>query len=180
MVPHCGFDLHFSDKEWCQASFHVFVSHLYVFSGELTDTFIRPLPVEKMATHSSILAWRIPGIEGPGGLQSMGLQSWTGLKWLSMQHARLSSGGCWGGGWDGADADTFSHGGPSISGGSLTDPPHRTPLSWSGPQLWLSLSTRSRVPAPAMIATCAFHLFLADHALQWDPFQDNPSHSFLS
>ena len=31
-------------------------------------------PLEKgMATHSSILAWRIPGTEEPGGLQSMGL-----------------------------------------------------------------------------------------------------------
>ena len=29
---------------------------------------------EGMATHSSILAWRIPGTEEPGGLQSMGLQ----------------------------------------------------------------------------------------------------------
>ena len=27
-----------------------------------------------MATHSSILAWRIPWTEQPGGLQSMGLQ----------------------------------------------------------------------------------------------------------
>ena len=27
-----------------------------------------------VATHSSILAWRIPSIEEPGGLQSMGLQ----------------------------------------------------------------------------------------------------------
>ena len=27
-----------------------------------------------MATHSSILAWRIPGTEEPGGLQSMGWQ----------------------------------------------------------------------------------------------------------
>ena len=34
MVPHCGFDLHFSDNEWCWASFHVFVSHLYVFFGK--------------------------------------------------------------------------------------------------------------------------------------------------
>ena len=29
---------------------------------------------EGMATHSSILAWRIPWTEEPGGLQSMGLQ----------------------------------------------------------------------------------------------------------
>ena len=27
-----------------------------------------------MATHSSILAWRIPGTEEPGGLQSVGSQ----------------------------------------------------------------------------------------------------------
>ena len=36
---------------------------------------------EGMATHSSILAWRIPGKEGPGGLQSMWSQrvghNWT-------------------------------------------------------------------------------------------------------
>ena len=32
-------------------------------------------PLEKeMATHSSILAWRIPWTEEPGGLQSMGSQ----------------------------------------------------------------------------------------------------------
>ena len=36
MVPHCGFDLHFSDNEWCWASFHVFVNHLYVFFGEMS------------------------------------------------------------------------------------------------------------------------------------------------
>ena len=29
---------------------------------------------EAMATHSSILAWRIPWTEEPGSLQSMGLQ----------------------------------------------------------------------------------------------------------
>ena len=32
-------------------------------------------PLEKgMATHSSILAWRVPWTEEPGGLQSMGSQ----------------------------------------------------------------------------------------------------------
>ena len=35
---------------------------------------------EEMATHSSILAWRIPWIEQPGVLQSIGLQSQTRLK----------------------------------------------------------------------------------------------------
>ena len=43
------------------------------------ETQVRSLgqedPLEKeMATHSSVLAWRIPGTGEPGGLQSMGLQ----------------------------------------------------------------------------------------------------------
>ena len=33
----------------------------------------------EMATHSSILAWRIPWPKEPGRVQSMGSQSWTGL-----------------------------------------------------------------------------------------------------
>ena len=32
-----------------------------------------------MATHSSILTWKIPCTEEPGGLQTMGSQSWTPL-----------------------------------------------------------------------------------------------------
>ena len=42
-------------------------------------------PLEKeMATHSSILAWRIPWTEEPGRIQSMGLKkSQTRLKWRS-------------------------------------------------------------------------------------------------
>ena len=44
-------------------------------------------PLEKeTATYSSILAWKIPWTEEPGGLQSMGLQSWT---WLSTQTYRI-------------------------------------------------------------------------------------------
>jgi len=36
----------------------------------------RKIPLEKgMATHSNILAWRIPWTEEPGGLQSIGLQT---------------------------------------------------------------------------------------------------------
>ena len=46
---------------------------------EMQETQVRSLdwedPLEKgMATHSSTLAWRIPWIEEPGGLQSMRLQ----------------------------------------------------------------------------------------------------------
>ena len=37
---------------------------------------------EGMATHSSILAWRIPWTEEPGGLQSVGWQR-VGHKWMT-------------------------------------------------------------------------------------------------
>ena len=50
----------------------------------MQETGVRSLGQEDalekgMATHSSILAWRIPETEEPGGLQSMGLQSQTRL-----------------------------------------------------------------------------------------------------
>ena len=38
---------------------------------------------KKMATHSSVLAWRIPGMVEPGGLLSLGSQSRTRLRRLS-------------------------------------------------------------------------------------------------
>ena len=40
-----------------------------------------------MATHSSILAWRIPWTEEPDGLQSMGSQR-VGHDWSDSMHAR--------------------------------------------------------------------------------------------
>ena len=45
----------------------------------MQENWVRSLgwedPLEKeMATHASILAWRIPWVEENGGLQSMGLQ----------------------------------------------------------------------------------------------------------
>ena len=54
------------------------------------ETRVRSLgqedPLEKgMATHSSILAWRIPWTEEPGGLQSMGLQR-TGQDYTANPH----------------------------------------------------------------------------------------------
>ena len=46
------------------------------------DTLVQSLgwkdPLEKeIATHSSILIWRIPRAEEPDRLQFLGLQSWT-------------------------------------------------------------------------------------------------------
>ena len=40
--------------------------------SDLTFTFHFHALEKALATHSSILAWRIPGTVGPGGLLSMG------------------------------------------------------------------------------------------------------------
>ena len=44
---------------------------------------------KEMATHSSILAWRIPWTEGPGGIQSTGLQR-VGHNWATNTFISLS------------------------------------------------------------------------------------------
>ena len=43
---------------------------------------------EEIATHSSILAWKIPWTEEPSGLQSMGLQR-VGDDWAHMHEGLL-------------------------------------------------------------------------------------------
>ena len=70
--------------------------YIYIFGGLLRwlsdkriclpmqETWVQSLspedPLEKgMATHSSVLTWKIPWTEEPGGLQSMGSQSQTRL-----------------------------------------------------------------------------------------------------
>ena len=40
--------------------------------NDFTFTFHFHALVKAMATHSSVLAWRIPGTAGPGGLLSLG------------------------------------------------------------------------------------------------------------
>ena len=59
---------------------------------------VRKIPLEKeMATHSSILAWRIPWMEGPGRLQSTGSQrvrhDWVNSLsvFLSIQNKKLKN-----------------------------------------------------------------------------------------
>ena len=46
-------------KSWTQLSDFTFTFHFHALEKE-------------MATHSSVLAWRIPGMREPGGLMSMG------------------------------------------------------------------------------------------------------------
>ena len=60
---------------------------------EMQETQVQALGREdalakEMATHSRILAWKIPWIEDPGRLQSMGSQSWT---WHTHTHVRLEA-----------------------------------------------------------------------------------------
>ena len=63
--------------------------------GHLSDPQVGKIPWRrKMATHSSILAWRIPRTEVVGGLQSMGSHR-VGHGWVSntqiLSELRLSS-----------------------------------------------------------------------------------------
>ena len=58
---------------------HTYIAQLVKNLSSMHETRVQYLagedPLEKeMATHSSILAWRIPWTEEPGGLQSMGSQ----------------------------------------------------------------------------------------------------------
>ena len=67
---------------WCSLLFYVLTTDVAQMVDSLSamwETWVRSLgwedPLEKeVATHSSILAWKIPWMEEPGGLQSMGLQ----------------------------------------------------------------------------------------------------------
>ena len=54
--------------------------------SNFTFTFHFHALEKKMATHSSILAWRIPGTEEPGGLLSMGLHR-VGHDWSDLAAA---------------------------------------------------------------------------------------------
>ena len=51
------------------------VKHLLAMQETRVQSLCQEDPLEKeMATHSSILAWKIPWTEEPGRLQSMGLR----------------------------------------------------------------------------------------------------------
>ena len=49
------------------------VSKSWTRLSDFTFTFYFPALEKEMATHSSVLAWRIPGTGEPGGLLSLGL-----------------------------------------------------------------------------------------------------------
>ena len=59
------------DREAWQAAVHG-VAKSRTRLSDFTFTFHFPALEKEMATHSSVLAWRIPGTGEPGGLHSMG------------------------------------------------------------------------------------------------------------
>ena len=67
------------------------VKNLFANAGDIRDVGLIPGledPLkEEMATHSNILAWEIPWTEETGGQHSIGSQSRTQLKQLSMHIA---------------------------------------------------------------------------------------------
>ena len=56
---------------WCAAGHGVAESRTRL--SDFTFTFHFHALEKEMATHSSVLAWRIPGMREPGGLPSLGL-----------------------------------------------------------------------------------------------------------
>ena len=59
--------------------------HLYIY-GEKVLQSLAYRQYKEMATHSSLLAWRIPGMGEPGGLLSVGLHR-TGHDWSDLAAA---------------------------------------------------------------------------------------------
>ena len=60
--------------------------------SDFTFTFYFHALEEEMATHSSVLAWRIPGTEEPGGLPSMGSHR-VGHDWSDLAAAAAAAAG---------------------------------------------------------------------------------------
>ena len=87
---------------WFSPKFNILNLHLHLYGASLVAQPVKNLPAtqktlfdpwvgkipwrrEWMATHSSILAWRIPWTEEPGGLQSMGSQR-IGHDWVTFTY----------------------------------------------------------------------------------------------
>ena len=93
---------------------------------------------EEMSTYSNILAWRIPWTEEPGGLQSIGLQSWT---WLKSKIAHMHARGWLAPGRVSCDESWF------IPGHQRADLSESRPVSEALRTAWSSLLEREREPA---------------------------------
>jgi len=68
------------------------VAEGWAWLGGFTFTFHFHALEKEMATHSSVLAWRIPGMAEPGGLPSMGSHR-VGHDWSDLAAAAAAAGG---------------------------------------------------------------------------------------
>ena len=80
LIPWLGRSLEEGISYPLQYSWASLVAQMVKNLPAMCETWVQSLGQEdsleeEMATQSSILAWRIPRTEEPGGLQSMGLQS---------------------------------------------------------------------------------------------------------
>ena len=114
--PHrvSSWELHNHDKTKSLFIQQIFIEHLVgmfpwwklILGASLVAQMVKNLPVmqetrvqslgwkdpleEEMTTHSSILAWRIPWTEEPGGLQSIESQR-VGHHWVTNTHSRCQA-----------------------------------------------------------------------------------------
>ena len=108
-----------------------------------------------MATHSSILAWRAPWTEEPGGLQSMGSQrvrhDWVSNTFTEKATVRENPFISWA--WAGRKrlGATWDTGGPGDSKGR-SHPPERSPRSW-GPWAWAQRQWSEAPGEPTVTST---------------------------
>jgi len=77
-------------QKWKITTFTFYIHELFPQSIVILST----IQEKEMATHSSILAWRIPWTEEPDGLQSMGLQR-VRHDWVTNTHATIPLRGTW-------------------------------------------------------------------------------------
>ena len=87
------------DHDWARTAYEIMCNNIMngIFSiivfNWLSLTFINMyvyiyIVKKEMATHSSILAWKIPWTEEPGWLQSMGSQR-VGHNWVTNTHTHI-------------------------------------------------------------------------------------------
>ena len=77
---------------WWAAVHGVTKSHTLL--SDFTFTFHFPAFEKETATHSSVLAWRIPGTGEPGGLPSMGSHR-VGHDWSDLAAAAAAAAALW-------------------------------------------------------------------------------------
>ena len=119
----------------CQAAVHG-VAESRIWLSDFTFTFHFHALEKEMATHSSVLAWRIPGMAEPSGLLSVGSHSWTWLKRLSSSSRNQ------------AEQKTHSLGHAAEGGrGGLENPIHK---SHFGIQIYLTLAFRDHWPGQGL------------------------------